>query len=90
MMKRNFKFFGENNTYSLDLGLPGIDMSPFNNLSFIEDDIPVNIMFEWVNQYEHREFALARLETFNGDITDFSWWYDFLVGNLNDNEYLPH
>ena len=88
MMKRNFKFFGDNNSFTMFLPLPG----PYNNLSFIDDDtdVPTNIMFEWVNQFEHREFALARLETYEGEITDFSWWYDFLVGNLNDNEYLPH
>ena len=70
------------------LPLPG----PYNNLSFIDDDTDTltNIMFEWVNQFEHREFALARLETYEGEITDFSWWYDFLIDNLDDNEYLPN
>ena len=93
-MKRLFKFFGQNKTFSLDLGIP---IGPtvggtYNNLSY-QRSYPtydsVNFMFEWVNQQEYREFPHVRLLTFYGNIVDFSRWFDFIKANLPPNDYLP-
>ena len=67
-----------------------------NNLSYQLLDplypsecVPVNFMFEWVNQHEYREFPYVRIQTFYGNIVDFPRWYDFMMGTLPSNEYLP-
>ena len=67
-----------------------------NNLSYQLLDplypsecVPVNFMFEWVNQHEYREFPYVRIQTFYGNIVDFPRWYDFMRSILPSNEYLP-
>lgn len=104
MMNRIFKFFGENNTFSWPLPVsiePSTElMFPwprYNTISYPSDDpnrafpnTPISFMFEWVNQYEHRELEISRLETFSGIINDFPFWYDDLMDlNIGDSEYLP-
>ena len=108
MMKRIFKFFDDNNLFSLNLEVPITLGTPepnyilpppnhyHNYINYAETDPnrnwitrPVNMLFEWANQYEYRELEVSRMLTFHNHIEDFPVWYDDLMNNLNDNEYLP-
>ena len=81
MMKRIFKFFNENNTFSLNLEAPIAFGTPepnyilptpnhhYNYITYAETDPnrnwitrPVNMLFEWSNQFEYRELERIQLK----------------------------
>ena len=96
-----FKFLDDKSSDTMNISLE-VPINPdwnehFNNLSYQLLDpsypsecVPVNFMFEWVNQHEYREFTYVRIQTFYGNIVDFSRWYDLMRSNLPSNEYLPN
>lgn len=91
-MIRQFKFFGENNTMVFELPVPiEITSNHLNNFSYYSENplIQVGFQFQWVNQYEYRELEVSRLVTFVGDVIEFSNWYDRLMENIDEYEFLP-